>query len=409
VAGRELHQGSVWALTALPDGRLASGGDDGAVRVWDLRSGKVISHELHRFYVRALAVLPCGRLASASFDSTVKVFDPDTGEAISHSLDRSSFARALAVLPSGRLALGCTDGKVHLWDVRSGEVVSRELHQGSLGALVVMPEGWLASGGKDGAVRLWHVGSDRVITCEPRTSPVTALTVLPDGRLASAVGYDGALRVWDVNTEQTRTGRHHFPGLRVLAVLPVHGFVFGPVDRERGEVARGPFPGRLLLVQEPDGTHSFTLEPARMALGTVAHLPPGADRYRCRALFLEPEVLSQLAQALGQAPVTQASAALLTELLGRNTVGGNKEVARILSAVPELEGDITAGGEATHHPLVPEVHLSSPHGELELFYEGKAGLFRFHRLPVPDAHRGLPARSEPLTVVLAFSPADDAR
>ena len=79
----------MWAVTAVTtsDGRplLASGGDDGTVRLWDPVAGEQIGYPLtgHTGGVRALAAFrPADervRLASGSDDETVRVWDPATG------------------------------------------------------------------------------------------------------------------------------------------------------------------------------------------------------------------------------------------------------------------------------------------------------------------------------------------
>jgi WD40 repeat protein len=67
----EGHTGLVNALAVLPEGRLASGSLDGAVRVWDLAAGTAHVLKGHTDRVNALAVLPDGSLASGSNDYTV--------------------------------------------------------------------------------------------------------------------------------------------------------------------------------------------------------------------------------------------------------------------------------------------------------------------------------------------------
>jgi WD40 repeat protein len=78
---RGLHGMGGLALAGLPDGRLASGGDDGRVLVWDPADQGADPVELgrHDGAVRAVAALPGGRLASAGADRRVRVWDLQSG------------------------------------------------------------------------------------------------------------------------------------------------------------------------------------------------------------------------------------------------------------------------------------------------------------------------------------------
>jgi WD40 repeat protein len=83
----EGHSGGVGALCVLPDGRLASGSNDGmirshdeirsddrTIRLWDLTAGAETARlEGHSDAVTALCVLPDGRLASGSYDRTIRL------------------------------------------------------------------------------------------------------------------------------------------------------------------------------------------------------------------------------------------------------------------------------------------------------------------------------------------------
>ena len=67
--------GSVLSLAVLADGRLASGGRDGNIRLWPKEgTGEpvVLSHGSGA--ARSLAVLADGRLASAGLDGTIKLW-----------------------------------------------------------------------------------------------------------------------------------------------------------------------------------------------------------------------------------------------------------------------------------------------------------------------------------------------
>ncbi|GJF34986.1 hypothetical protein KNE206_76860 [Kitasatospora sp. NE20-6] len=221
------HVGRVWsvAVFAAPDGtpRLASGGDDGTVRVWDPATGTQVGDPLtgHDGGVRAVAVFaaPDGtpRLASAGDDGTVRVWDPATGTQVGDPLtghDGGVWSVAVFAAPDGtpRLATGSGDDwTVRVWDPATGTQVGDPLtgHVGRVWSVAVFaaPDGTprLASAGDDGTVRIWDPATGTQVGDPPTghdggVRAVAAFTA-PDGtpRLASAGGY-GTVRIWNPAT-----------------------------------------------------------------------------------------------------------------------------------------------------------------------------------------------------------------
>jgi len=149
----------------LPYGRLASGSWDDTIKLWNLATGQVeATLEDQTDAIAAMTALPDGRLATGSRDATtIKLWNLASKKVEATLEGHAGAVAALAVLPDGRLASGSWDCSIKLWNLASGQVeATLEGHTQKVAALAVLPDGRLASGSHDNTVKLWNPASEHV-------------------------------------------------------------------------------------------------------------------------------------------------------------------------------------------------------------------------------------------------------
>lgn len=103
---------------------LASGGDDGAIKLWDIVKGKII-HTLrgHTGSINSLSFTPdCRIIASASDDGTVKLWSTASGEVIRTLKGHSESVKSVKFSPDGNIIVSINAQNVVIFDVASGQL-----------------------------------------------------------------------------------------------------------------------------------------------------------------------------------------------------------------------------------------------------------------------------------------------
>ncbi len=191
-----------------PDGRraLGGGGDDGAVRLWNLETGscqRVL--EGHTNTVWSVAWSSDQRRAlSGANDKTVRLWDLETGRCLRVFEGHTAFLQRVTWSPDERVALsGSSDTTVRLWDVETGHCLRvLEGHTAGVWAVAWSPDQrQILSGGQDKTLRLWDVGTGRCLRIfEGHTALVWKVAWSTNQRHAASVSSDETLRLWDVET-----------------------------------------------------------------------------------------------------------------------------------------------------------------------------------------------------------------
>ncbi len=207
IAGPGLRVDSV---AVRPNGKLlATGGDSGAVRIWNLATLRQVGRSItgHLGPVSWLAFSPDGTLlAFDSYFNGLILWDLVTHKQVakfsgSH-LAFSPDGKVLAVADSG-------DGEVLLWSLATHRSIGGPLYVGTsknvaFASLAFSPDSRVLAVGNiySDTVQFWNVAT-RKVTWQLRNVRATSPVFSPNGGPLAVIASDGAVQLWDVATRRS--------------------------------------------------------------------------------------------------------------------------------------------------------------------------------------------------------------
>jgi WD40 repeat protein/DNA-binding SARP family transcriptional activator len=237
-------------------------------------------------------------LAVAGEDGSLRLLDLRSGALRTASGPRDEPVERIAFTPDGRTVITAnSDGEVNVWDVRRAAVVETLAgHAGAVRSLAVARDGeTLYSASIDGSLIVWDLAGSRRLgrpfRAGAENSGNARYALSSDGRLLAVGQGDGTVTIVDVRTLAPRTpfpvvepprvlGMAFVPGSHLLVVGGQEGFL-ALVDADSGRVLRRlrghdlavgtpgiSADGRLMVTASNDQTVRFWSLPDGRLLGS---------------------------------------------------------------------------------------------------------------------------------------------
>ena len=211
--GRELRQFSgpaapVESVAFSPDGTRALAAADEGMWLWETKTGSIVREWKDLKQVVRLAFSPDGRyIATTGMDGAARILDVSTGKVINkYSLDGSPLY-GISFSPDGKsIVVGSAKGAVRLCDFQAcGSRPTFSGHTADAMAAEFSPDGkYVATASLDGTARVWDASTGRELRrYTGHAAAVENVIFSPDGKYLLTASDDGTAMLWDVDYHTT--------------------------------------------------------------------------------------------------------------------------------------------------------------------------------------------------------------
>jgi WD40 repeat protein len=206
--------GRYFGVVSLDGKRLASPGEDGTAKVWDIASPS--REELanlsgqNEVKLNGVTFNPDSkRIATAGSDERVRLWDVSSGRTLLNIVPKQrSTIDVLVYSPEGkRLATGGMDGEAKVFDATSGSEIRKLPGRARILSAAFSPDGARLLTGSYGShdpetAKVWELSSDKPpkVLIRDNSDSIFGVAFSPDGRHAVTSGITRPAKVWDVGS-----------------------------------------------------------------------------------------------------------------------------------------------------------------------------------------------------------------
>lgn len=214
----DAHEDGIYAIALSPNGEtLASGGNDSAIKLWHLYTGKwQATLQGHTAAVLSLAFHPQSTiLVSGSDDATLKIWSLTTEQPLYSIKAHKDAISAIAISPDGlTLASASNDTTVKLWNLKTGKLRSTLKHTSEVLSIAISPDNQMVLSATQSEVKAWHMETGKLMyQCDNGDAP---LTLYQDTFVSSHQGC--RIHTWQRDTGKLTHTHYGYWGLTALSL-----------------------------------------------------------------------------------------------------------------------------------------------------------------------------------------------
>ncbi|GBB92887.1 hypothetical protein RclHR1_04640024 [Rhizophagus clarus] len=199
------HDYPINRILRLNETTLATGDDNGIIKLWDIRNGnEIMKYSEHLDFISDFAFrLDTKTLLSTSGDGTLSVYDIRRPDLVAMSDNQDDELLSIAVVKDGRkVVVGTQEGIVNLytwndWGDSSDRIIG---HPQSIDTLVKINDDLICTGSSDGIIRLVGILPNKFLGVigDHDDFPIECLRLSHDEILLASSSHDNTVKFWNI-------------------------------------------------------------------------------------------------------------------------------------------------------------------------------------------------------------------